>query len=73
MLDKELSRWQGVGRALIQELFQGREAMSVRDEVLLSRTHKGAIYHLTLVAVNTTNFFQISDDSFIYIYIYKYY
>ena len=30
-LDKELSGWLGVGRVLIQEMFQGREAMCMRD------------------------------------------
>ena len=28
-LEEELSGWLGVGRALIQEIFQGREAMSM--------------------------------------------
>ena len=30
-LDKELSGWQGVGRAFVKEVFQGRETMGVRD------------------------------------------
>ena len=30
-LEEELSEWLGVGRALIQEMFQGREAMDMGD------------------------------------------
>ena len=29
--DKELSGWEGMGWTLIKEMFQGREAMGVRD------------------------------------------
>ena len=30
-LEEELSGWLGVGRALVQEMFQGREAMGMGD------------------------------------------
>ena len=30
-LEEDSSRWLGVGRALVQEMFQGREAMGVGD------------------------------------------
>ena len=30
-LEEESSGWLGVGRVLVQEMFQGREAMSVGD------------------------------------------
>ena len=29
--DKELSGWKGIGRTLIKEMFQSREAVGVRD------------------------------------------
>ena len=30
-LEEESNRWLGVGRALVQEIFQGREAMGMGD------------------------------------------